>query len=89
MAISNNGEFSTRNTLLAACLYYEGFTLLDVTINPHPTNSDFTIATFIFESSDTLLAYTRLVQVAKVEGNLVLFHEAYRKMLKMVKVGKL
>jgi len=91
MAISNkyDGHFSTRYTALAAYLYYEGFTLIDVEIDEHPTNPKYTIATFVFELSDELLKCEESFQVAKAEGNLVLFHEAYRKMLKMVKVGKL
>lgn len=91
MAIDNkqDGDFSTRNTALAAYLYYEGFTLLDVEINEHPYNPNYTIATFVFDSSGKLLECARLFQVAKAEGNLVLFHEAYRKCLKMTKMGKL
>ena len=91
MAIDNkrDGYFSTKNTALAAYFYSEGFPLSDVEINEHPTHPGYTIATFIFESSDKLLDCNKLFQVAKANGNLVLFHEAYRKCLKMTKVGKL
>jgi len=83
MAIEDkDGQFSTKNTSLAAYLYMEGFTLLDVLNEDFPT-------VFIFESDKTLLDCVRKFQVAKVEGNLVLYFEAYRKCLRMTKVGKL
>jgi len=83
MAIENqDGQFSTKNTSLAAYLYMEGFTLLDVHNEQFPT-------IFVFETSELLPECVRNFQVAKAEGNLVLYFEAYRKCLRMTKVGKL
>ena len=92
MAIENtNGQFSTKNTSLAAYLYMEGFELLDVQISGSNYN-DYnarTVATFIFESNNLLPECVKKFQIAKAEGNLVLYFEAYRKCLRMTKVGKL
>lgn len=83
MAIEDtDGRFSTKNTSLAAYLYMEGFTLLDVDNSNFPT-------IFIFETSSLLPECVHKFQIAKAEGNLVLYFEAYRKCLKMTKVGKL
>jgi len=83
MAIENtDGNFSTKNSALAAYLYMEGFELLDVDISSFPS-------VFIFETNSRLPQCVHNFQIAKVEGNLVLFHEAYRKCLRMTKVGKL
>jgi len=72
MAIENtDGNFSTKNSALAAYLYMEGPSV------------------FIFETNSRLPQCVHNFQIAKVEGNLVLFHEAYRKCLRMTKVGKL
>ena len=76
-------QFPTKSTALAAYLYMEGFRLLDVIIEGFPT-------IFIFEDDDKQLPEcVHKFQIAKAEGNLVLFFEAYRKCLKMTKVGKL
>jgi len=88
MAIGN-GEFCTKHTALAAYLYAEGFNLLDVIIENHPYRSNQTIATFVFEDGKQLEECVKLFQVSKAIGNLVLFWEAYRKMIRMTKVGKL
>jgi len=83
MAIENqDGNFSTKNTSLAAYLYMEGFELLDVLNESFPT-------VFIFETNNLLPECVKKFQVAKAEGNLVLYFEAYRKCLRMTKVGKL
>lgn len=83
MAIADiDGQFSTKNTSLAAYLYMEGFTLLDVLNEQFPT-------IFVFETNSLLPECVRKFQVAKAEGNLVLYFEAYRKCLRMTKVGKL
>lgn len=83
MAMRNvDGQYSTKNTSLAAYLYMEGFVLLDVDTDNFPS-------IFIFESSDLLLERVHIFQIAKAEGNLVLYFEAYRKCLRMTKVGKL
>lgn len=83
MAIENqNNNFSTKNTSLAAYLYMEGFTLLDVLNEQFPT-------IFVFETNDLLPDCVRNFQIGKAEGNLVLYFEAYRKCLRMTKVGKL
>ena len=91
MAIENiDKKFSTKNTSLAAYLYMEGFELLDVQINSNSSDYGYnTVATFVFESNDTLPGCVKKFQVAKAEGNLVLYFEAYRKCLRMTKVGKL
>lgn len=86
--IDTDGNFSTKNTSLAAYLLMEGFELLDVHLNASE-HSYRTIATFIFKANDSLLECKRNFQVAKAEGNLVLYFEAYRKCLRMTKVGKL
>ena len=89
MAIEDiDKTFSTKNTSLAAYLYMEGFELLDVQIG----NGEYsykTIATFIFNSNGSITDYIKKFQIAKAEGNLVLYFEAYRKCLRMTKVGKL
>ena len=77
-----DGNYSTKETALAAYLYMEGFQLVDVDIDKFPS-------TFIFSSSEQLLDCVRLFQVCKAEGNLGQYFEAYRKCLKMTKVGKL
>jgi len=83
MEIEIDKQFPTKNTALAAYLYMEGFCLLDVVIDSFPT-------IFIFENnSEQLLEHVHKFQIAKAEGNLVLFFEAYRKCLRMTKVGKL
>lgn len=90
MAIEDtDGQFSTKNTSLAAYLYMEGFELLDVEIRSSNEHSYQTIATFIFESDSLLKDCVRNFQIANVIGNLVLYFEAYRKCLRMTKVGKL
>lgn len=89
MAINDSDKhYATRNTALAAYLYSEGFPLADVEIHTHPHYPEQTIATFIFESSKELLQHERLFQHIEAVGNIVLFHEAYRKCLRMCKVGK-
>jgi len=89
MAIEDiDGQFSTKNTSLAAYLYMEGFTLLDVLFETNE-NSYNTVAVFVFESNSLLPECVRNFQIAKAEGNLVLYFEAYRKCLRMTKVGKL
>lgn len=80
--MDGDNRYHTKNTALSAYLYMEGFPLLDVNIIDFPT-------VFIFEDSKQLQECVHLFQVAKAEGNLVLFFEAYRKCLKMTKVGKL
>jgi len=83
MAIGNtDGKYSTKNTSLAAYLYMEGFSLLDVLNEGFPT-------IFVFESNSSLPDCVRNFQIGKAEGNLVLYFEAYRKCLRMTKVGKL
>ena len=83
MAIAiTDGNFSTKNTSLAAYLLIEGFTLLDVFNEKFPT-------VFVFESNGLLPDCVRNFQIGKAEGNLVLYFEAYRKCLRMTKVGKL
>jgi len=77
-----DGQFSTKNTSLAAYLYMEGFTLLDVLNEAFPT-------VFVFETNSLLSECVHKFQIAKAEGNLVLYFEAYRKCLRMTKVGKL
>ena len=90
MAITDvDGTFPTKNTSLAAYLYMEGFELLDVQINNSNEHSYQTIATFIFESNSLLLDCAKKFQMSKAEGNLALYYEAYRKCLRMTKVGKL
>lgn len=79
---SQDGIYETKNTPLAAYLYMLGYPLLDVNISKFPS-------VFIFENSVSLTNCTRDWQVARAEGNLVLFYEAYRKCLKMTHVGKL
>lgn len=89
MAIENiDGQYSTKNTSLAAYLLIEGFNLLDVHIETIENNYR-TVATFIFENNNSLLEHVHKFQIAKAEGNLVLYFEAYRKCLRMTKVGKL
>ncbi len=85
MAIANSdGEYSTKNTALAAYLRIEGFRLLDVT----PSNYD-NPAVFLFERDSKITEYEHLWQLGKAEGNLCMFWESYRLCLRMVKVGKL
>ena len=83
-----NGKFSTKNTSLAAYLYMEGFELLDVLFESNQGSYN-TVAVFVFESNSLLSELVKKFQVAKAEGNLVLYFEAYRKCLRMTKVGKL
>jgi CBS domain containing-hemolysin-like protein len=89
MAIEDtDNNFSTKNTSLAAYLYMEGFELLDVHLETGQTGYR-TIATFIFESNNKLPDCVHKFQIAKAEGNLVLYFEAYKKCLRMTKLGKL
>jgi hypothetical protein len=83
MAIKN-GNFTTRNTALAAYLRITGFTLLDV----EPTMFD-APASFYFESNPRIEEYAHLWQMRKAIGNLNDYWESYRLCLRMVKVGKL
>lgn len=82
MANNTDGNYSTKSTALAAYLYMEGFQLIDVETDGFPS-------LFVFESSKQLLQCAHNFQIAKVEGNLVVFFEAYRKCLRMIRVGKL
>lgn len=82
MQNNSNGTYETKNTSLAAFLYMQGYPLLDVVATGFPT-------IFIFESSITLLNDVREFQVSRAVGNLAQFYEAYRKCLKMTKIGKL
>ena len=77
-----NGQFSTKDTSLAAYLYTEGFELLDVNIDGFPS-------VFIFENNGRLLQCVHDFQIGKAITNASLYHEAYRKCLRMTKVGKL
>jgi len=77
-----DGRYKTKSTTLAAYLYMEGFQLLDVDISGFPS-------VFIFENGKQVQEHVRKFQVAQAEGNLVLFYEAYRKCLRMTRVGKL
>lgn len=83
IAISG-GEYSTRNTALAAYLRIEGFRLLDVM--PSDYNNP---AVFLFENDSKIAECEHLWQLGKAEGNLSMFWESYRLCLRMVKVGKL
>jgi len=76
-----DGRFETRNSSLAAYLYMEGFDLLDVNIRNFPS-------IFIFVDSASLQECVHKFQVAKAEGNLVLYYNAYRRCLKMARRGK-
>lgn len=80
--LDSDGQFCTKHTALAAYLYMSGFDLQKVDNSEFPT-------VFIFEDSRTLREHERQFQVAKAEGNLVLFFDSYRKCLRMTKVGKL
>jgi len=77
-----DGEYRTKSASLAAYLYMQGFQLLDVDTSGFP-------AVFIFEDGKQVQEHVHKFQVAQAEGNLVLFYEAYRKCLRMTKVGKL
>jgi hypothetical protein len=78
----NNNRFSTTDTALAAWLYSQGFDLLDVEAENFPSN-------FVFENSSPHLAEAvKTFQCGKAEGNITVFFLAYKKLLRMVKVGK-
>ena len=83
MAI-RNGNFTTRNTALAAYLRITGFNLLDV----DPSTLD-APALFYFEKNTRLEEYEHLWQMRQAIGNLNDYWESYRLCLRMVKVGKL
>jgi len=79
---NQDGNFSTKDTSLAAYLYTEGFELLDVIIEGFPS-------VFIFENNSRLLQCVHDFQIGRAMTNASLYHEAYRKCLRMTKVGKL
>lgn len=79
---SENHHFKTTNSSLAAYLYMLGYPIIDVINESWPT-------TFVFKKDNRLNEYRKLFQTAKAEGNLVLYYDAYRKIIRMTKQGKL
>lgn len=74
--------FETKDTSLAAFLYTIGFQLEEVKTEKFPS-----VFLFIFDNGIEEKAYE--FQVGKAIVNAKLYHEAYRKCLKMTRVGKL
>jgi hypothetical protein len=75
----NNGEYSTKNTALAAYLRLEGFNLLDVS-----TSKDDAPAVFYFETDPHLKECERKWDLGKAEGNLCDYWTSYRRCLRMI-----
>ncbi len=76
--------YSTNNSALSAYLLIEGYTLLDVEVN-HDRRLP---SIFIFENSNDLQKSVAVFISLKATGNINDFYEAYRKCLRMARVGK-
>lgn len=80
-------EYRTPHTALAAYLLTEGFSLLEVATEPHPYKQHNGDAVFVFEANPQLLSCSRKWQIGKAEGNLSIFYDNYRKLVKRAKVA--
>lgn len=81
MAIGHNDtEYRTSETPLAAYLMSEGFILLDVEHNDR--------SVFIFKNDTPKLQETvRLYQSGQAKGNIAVFFNAYKRLLRRIKEG--
>lgn len=79
----DNSHFITRDTALAAWLDSQGFELLN-------TQKEAQGFAFIFENGNPRLKeFVRDFQCGRAEGNILLFYQSYKRMLRKVKVGQL
>jgi len=81
MELTRQGQYSTRDTALAAWLYSNGYPLADVDRRNIPVVFYFT------RDSKKMGNLIRDFQVGRAEGNVVLFFRAYKKMLFFIKEG--
>jgi len=70
-------KFITQNTALAAYLITEGFELLEALVEQNPVS-------FIFEDCNSLRGCVRCWQAGKAEGNLCIFFDNYRTLIKKI-----
>ena len=76
---SDDSLFKTNNTALAGYLYSLGYHHVDTDVSQYP-------AVFSFEDDGSLKEAVRNFQLAKAEGNIVLFFRGYRKMLSIIHI---
>jgi len=76
---SDGSLFKTNNTALAGYLYSLGYHHIDTDVSQYP-------AVFSFEGDGTLKEAVKNFQLAKAEGNIVLFFRGYRKMLSIIHI---
>jgi len=80
--ITTENKYLTKDTSFAAYLYMKGFNLLLVDIDSFPS-------VFVFQSSEELVEIERQFQQAQINDNIVQYHNAYRKCLRMTRLGKM
>ena len=73
-----NHYYRTSNTPLAAYLQVDGYTLVDVTTEPHRFNPRELEAVFLFEDVDGIHEAARRWETGKATGDLNLFYHVYR-----------
>lgn len=76
---NDDNLFKTHDTALAGYLYSLGYTHTDTDVTQFP-------AVLVFELSDGLKEAVHNFQLAKAEGNIVLFFRGYRRMLSIIHV---
>lgn len=78
-------DYRTPNTALAAYLFSEGFTLLEVTAEPHPHNGY--DAVFVFEDDPKIVECVHKWEILQAVGNLNIFYINYRKFVGKAKTA--
>lgn len=80
-----NGTFPTKDTALAAYLKTEGFTLLETIASPKLRNPSEFDAVFRFQDDPHIKDYAHLWRTGQAEGNLSIFLDNYRRLVKEAK----
>jgi len=84
---TGNNHYRTPNTAIAAYLFSEGFALVDVIVEPHSYKPKDYEAVFLFENDPKIPDCIRLWQTGQAIGNLGVFLDNYRKMVRRAKTA--
>lgn len=87
--MSKDNIFRTKHTDLAAYLITQGFALIDVDIDEDNYGRYRKPSVFLFDDTLDIRKEIRAYQTMKANVNAAQFFEAYRRCLRMTKIGKM